>query len=273
MSTFTPTQLSVRQQIINSHALFLKYLDSNNINKLIHLFTNGDIIKYIDDERKIRGLYDPNLTIKSILFGTDKNDSTLLLEIKKNNKVLVHISIHLVAKQFNPQHTGLIHMYKNIHKLKKKNILKKPLLYALIKVEHPVNKPHSLSFSIADGYTTNQSIKNAAKYDPEIQKEMDVIITVLNRIFDEDNKDYYIGDTNKLYYIHNKTNNVLQNINNHSKLSTRKNKGVRMFPNFSLDPPIILNKTNRATTRKINRKHKTKSSIKNNNQNNILNLI
>jgi hypothetical protein len=270
MATFTPTQLSVRQPIVNSHIIFTNFLDSDIINKLVHLFANGDIIKYIEDERNAKQLYDPNITIKSFVFGTNNSDSTLLLEINKNSKALLHISIHLVANQLKPENAGLIHFFKNIHKIKKKkNIIHKPLVYALIKVEKPINKPKSLKFSIANGYTTNKRITNAGKYDTELQNEMNVIITVLNRLFDEDNKNFYVGyknyyvsntnyyftPINKLYPIHNQTNNVLQNINNHSKLRTRKNKGTRMLPTLSHDPPIITAKNTRATTRKRNRRN------------------
>lgn len=38
-----------------------------------------------------------------------------------------------------------------------------------------------------------------AGYDADIKKEMDVITTVLNRLFDEDDIDYYIGDYHKKY--------------------------------------------------------------------------
>lgn len=256
MATFTPQQLAIRQQILNSHTNFGNFLDSDIINKLINLFDNGDIIKYIKDERTLRGLNNIGVSIKSVVFGTKDNKSTILLEIKKNNKVLVHISIHLIANQLSSKNAGLIHFYKNIHKkVLKANISKKPLLYALIKVEKSVNKPHSLEFSIANGYTTNQSIKNAIKYDSEIQQEMDVIITVLNRLFDEKNKDFYVGNTNKLIPIHNQTNNILQNINNHSTLTMRKNKGVKMLPTLSQDPPLPMVRSTRATTRKVTRRN------------------
>ena len=56
---------------------------------------------------------------------------------------------------------------------------------------------------------------------------MDVILTVLNRIFDEDNTEFYIGNKYKAREISNNTNKVLNNINIHSLLITRKNKGSK----------------------------------------------
>jgi hypothetical protein len=268
MVNFTQNQLDVRKSIIDSHTRFGKFLDSDITNKLINIFTNGDIIKYIKDERKAKGLNNAGIKIKTKVSGTKNNKSSLYLNIEKNGKHLVHLSIHLIANKLNSKNAGLIHFYKNIFDLKTAPS-KKPLLYALIKVEKPANKPKSLEFSIANGYTTNQSIQNADTYNPELHQEMDVIITVLNRLFDEKNtefyvgfKNYYINDTNyyftplhKFYPIHNQTNNILQNINNHSRLTKRKNKGVKMLPILSQAPPLVLPKTTRATTRKVTRRN------------------
>ena len=114
----------------------------------------------------------------------------------------------------------MIHIYKNIYKNINASVAKKSL-YALISVKRPINKQHSLEFSIDDGYTT-PNVANAYLYDPEIQKEMDVIIAVLNRIFDEDNKEYYIGNKDRLVSIHSRTNNVLENINKRTAFVSRK---------------------------------------------------
>lgn len=270
MVKFTQKQLGVRKPIIKSHTRFGKFLDSDIINKLITLFTNGDIIKYIKDERKAKGLNNAGIKIKTKVSGTKNNKSSLYLNIEKNGNKFLHLSIHLIANKLNSENAGLIHFYKNIfNSTAKANISKKPLVYALIKVEQPVNKPKSLNFSIANGYTTNKRITNAGKYDNELQNEMNVIITVLNRLFDEKNKEFYVGFKNyyinntnyyftpihKFYPIHNQTNNVLQNINNHSGLTKRKNKGVKMHPILSQAPPLALSKTTRATTRRTNRKN------------------
>jgi hypothetical protein len=68
---------------------------------------------------------------------------------------------------------------------------------------------------------------------------MDAIIAILNYLFDEKNTEFYIGDPNKLYSIHKNTNNILNNINKHSKHTTRKNKGIKMFDIISINKPII----------------------------------
>jgi hypothetical protein len=113
----------------------------------------------------------------------------------------------------------------------------------------PKDKPNSLVFSIdREYYKTNVSSNtiNTNMLDMEINKEMDVIITVLNRLFDETDTDYYIGDNNKLVLLNNNVNNVLNNINTHSVLISRKNKGTKTIlgrdtnkPNFTTNRHIF----------------------------------
>jgi hypothetical protein len=59
---------------------------------------------------------------------------------------------------------------------------------------------------------------------------MDIILTILNRLFDEDNYEYYIGYDKEITNIHNQTNNTARIINTHKKYATRKNKGKTYFP-------------------------------------------
>lgn len=185
------------------------------------------------------------------------------MSIKKNNIDFIHLSIHIAPKELKPTKTGLIHIYKEIYKNINTSIPKQ-LLYALISVQQPTDKPNSLEFSIAYGYNTID-VPNAHLYDPEIQQEMNVIIAVLNKIFDENNKEYYIG--NKIYPIHNKANIVLKNINTRTKYTVRKNIGKTLMP--ELTNTTIFNikeksnkikyiKKNKRMTRKI-KKNSTKN--------------
>ena len=92
MALYSSSDLSRRDKIIQTHKLFGNFLDSTVINNLVYLFddkTNNNtynrITKYIEDERKLRGLDDSNVIIKSEVYGHNANNSTLYLEIKKNN--------------------------------------------------------------------------------------------------------------------------------------------------------------------------------------------
>jgi hypothetical protein len=252
-----PTPTLQRNLVIESHKLLWRFLDATMINKLVNLFddkynsSNEKICKYIENERIVQGLDASGVTVKSEVYGYDHSNSTLFLKIQKNNIDFLHLSIHLSPKSFNPKDAGLIHMVKNFYTTPKFKIEKKNK-YVLISIKQQSHKPNSLYFSIEDGYTT--PINGAHLYDPEIQKEMNVIITVLNRLFDENNAEFYIGEQNNIFPIHNNTNTILKNINNHSQIVSRKNKGSRMYPPLNVNKPRLLTKY----TRKTLKKHKPK---------------
>lgn len=219
-----------RNKILQSQKLFVKFLNIDLINELIYLFEgngNEKITKYIEDERRKRGLSDDNINIESIFYGVEVDNPTLNLTIFKNNKKYLHLSIHLRVKDLKTKNSGVIHIRKNIYNAKTKKRQKK-LLYALISVVEPADKSKSLIFSIENGYNT-KGITNVHLYDKEIQEEMDVIITVLNRLFDENDKLYYIGKNKDFVNIHNKTNNTVETLNKFINHTTRKNKGKTYF--------------------------------------------
>lgn len=232
---------------MESHKIFGTSLDTNMVNKLVQLFDNKvqkhsnpnyKIAKFIENERKARRLNTSDITVSSEVYGENCNNSTLFLIIRKNNIDILHLSIHLAVKSLNPKSSGIIHISKNICKKIKISKNNKIRPYVLISVQQPIDKPHSLEFSIAEGYNTLNA-SNAALYDPMLQQEMDVIITVLNRIFDENNKEFYIGNSYNYVQIHNNTNAVLKNINNHREHVTRKNAGTRVMPLInSIEPPL-----------------------------------
>ena len=87
---------------------------------------------------------------------------------------------------------------------------------------------------------------NAHLYDLWLQKEMNVIITVLNRLFDEDNDMYYIGSESRIYSVHNQTNNTLNVINRYNNHYTRRNKGKKLYPPFSNSQNNIIIRRNHA---------------------------
>ncbi len=260
MLQYTTNDLIQRNNIIQSQLLFMKYLNKDIINRLIYLFdtkSNNNIVKYTEKERKNKGLNNSNVEVISEIYGTNKNKSSLFLIIKKNKIDFIHFTIHLCLNELKPEDNGIIHFSKDIYfdvinKLVISKTKLKKHIYALISVKQPDGKPNSLEFSIGYGYNT-LGIPNSHIYDPEIQQEMDVIITVLNRLFDENNKEYYIGikngiknnikNTDLLTNIHFKTNNVLNDINTHTKIVTRKNKGIRLGPNKSSEPSFKLNYT------------------------------
>jgi hypothetical protein len=245
MAVYSPDELYKRSIVLESHKELGNYLNADIINRLIHLFDNSivngnpKIIRYIANERNIRGL-DDSITITCSVHFSKRFGYTLILDIKKNNRSIIHLTIHLVLHQLNPQNTGMIHFGKNIYNGKNTRS-KKIKSYAIILVEPVLGKPNSLHFSIGDGYNTPH-VKNANVYDPIIQQEMDVIITVLNRIFDENNNEFYIGKPRESFYnIHLTTNSILENMNKHTNIVTRKNKGHMMLPLFYNNTYFVIN--------------------------------
>ena len=242
-----PISNVMHPRFIRSHRTLGPFLDRFMINRLNTLFkNNGRVTEFVKEERRRRGLDEANTTVESMVYGTDRNNSTLLLIIKRDGKEFIHLTIHLSPKElgFTIKSTGIVHIVKNIYNkyvTRKKNYLAKSL-YA---VYRPQGKSHSLQFRIVERYTTpenpekpekSESVSIINQYDDEVKQEMDVLTSVLNKLFDEDDREHYVGDYDAVHHIsqNNKkannvepnTNNILRNINLHSNAITRKNKGV-----------------------------------------------
>lgn len=269
MKLYTQEQLNRREIILQTHKNFDKFLDVDIINTLINLFDdtpdkfldkNKKITKYVEDERKMRKLSSSNVKFRSHVFGENNNNSSLIFIIVKDDKDFLHITIHLSLKYLESRDTGMIHIYKDIYEpnVSKK---KKSLIYALISVRKTINKPNSLVFSIADGYDTPAIVKDVDLYDEDIQKEMSVIIGVFNKLFDEANEEYYVGLNKNISFIHNKTSNVITNMNQHTEHITRKNRGSKIIP-FSNNKTIFeINRRRNNRNRKTRRHKRSNSNI------------
>jgi hypothetical protein len=266
MSQQINQQLQSKHRIIQTHAQFCNFLDAEIVNTLVHLFESNTISKYIQDERIVQGINTSNIEISSNVTIEGTHKSSLYLNIKKNDLDYIHLSIHLCITNLNPEKQGIVHMFKNVFNnltrdatmTKSKLRRLKPRMYALITVHQPINKPNSLEFTIENEYLTT-NVPNANKNDTELQKEMRVVLNVLNRLFDENNTEYYIGDKKNIINIHNKTNAILENINKYTNYATRKNRGVLLGPKSSNQPSFLINQTvfkKNRKTRKVHSKHK-----------------
>jgi hypothetical protein len=114
-------------------------------------------------------------------------------------------------------------------------------------------------------------VQKIGNRDAELQTEMKVIIDVLNRLFDEENPNYYIGngrisiypgDENSLTL----TNRVLKNINKTS-IVPRSNKNTMMYP--ANQGRLTLFNGENIEKYKMSRKNKTRrvKRIRNKNRN------
>ena len=104
MVTYTQQELLNRNKIIQSQIQFGDFLDSYIINKLIILFDKNNksdksIVKYIENERKLREYNNLNIEVKSEVYNIDENTPTILVKIIKNSIEFIHLSIHLNTLQ------------------------------------------------------------------------------------------------------------------------------------------------------------------------------
>ena len=200
--TYSPEELQRRLDIFKTHALLIDFLTADIINTLVHLFdetccdgehfTHRTITGFIEEERRLRGLDSNDVEIRSKAEKKPniKGNSSFVLDIKKRGQPFIHFTIHLVSHTQDPSREGMLHIVKDIYTvIRSRRDFDK--YYALLKVEKPNRK--SLRFSIADGYDTVGS-PLAAQYDEEVKQEMDVIVAVLNKMFDACNDDYFVGD-------------------------------------------------------------------------------
>jgi hypothetical protein len=275
-SMYSNHNLQIRSDILDTQTLFINFITADIMDALVHLFSEEccehrdkhiTIAKLIKDERDRQHLVD-NVTISSCAYkdATRNGSSNIVLDIHKDGKKFLHLTIHLSIHSLHPKDAGILHFLKDIYTIKHSS-RKYERHYALIKVDQP--HPESLHFSIGYGYHTSGA-KNAMIYDKEVQQEMDVVIAVLNRLFDSSDE-YYVGKVrNDPIEIINRTNVLLKNMNNHTKIATRKNKGKMMGPKWNNTPYINVESVPNSVqhsmvsrSRKVNHRT-TRKKVKNN---------
>jgi hypothetical protein len=224
--------------IVKSHKSFGFVMNRFMLNRLNALFkNNGKVTEFVREERRRRGLDETNITVGSSVYGIEKNNPTLFIVIKKNNIDFIHLSIHLAPEVLGLtiKGTGIVHIVKNIY-TNHISIKKYHLIKSMYAVYQPPGKPHSLQFRIAERYTTPELVSKTNKYDDEVKQEMDVLTTVLNQLFDEDDREHYVGDYDAIHVdsnnkqeaipIESNTDNILRIMNLRTNAFTRKNKGI-----------------------------------------------
>jgi hypothetical protein len=223
------------------------------------------ITDYVKEEWKKHHMNDPTITVRSEIYGyIDKNTKkinkitpSLHLQIQQNGRDLVHLSIHLIIASLEPKHTGIIHFYKNEYKNKTKyhpRIVARNH-YSLIKV-HPFH--HSLQFSINYGYHTKGVTNQNVTIETLIQEHMNIIVNVLNSIFDETNT-RYIGHKN-IAEIHPLINETVKAMNDKNTHSSRSDKHITMM--IDIQTPMTISGTSKP--RKTSIRRQTRKRSKNN---------
>lgn len=160
------------------------------------------ITNYILEELNTLHINTSFIKVTSMIYGYNSDNTTLLIEIMKNGQNYIHFTLHLAPTRLNANKSGSIHFKKNVYH--SRQIIKNPFLqYALIKINWSQNKPDSLIFSLVDEYTSRVTCRKQEN-DAELQIYMEVILRILNRLFDEDNIQYYVGYRNILLPSHQK---------------------------------------------------------------------
>ena len=244
------------QNIANSHQHLGSFFDESILANLTHLFDANpiyndpkhNIVAYIVNEHTKQQIPTNDLIISSVVHGISKGDPMLIAKIKYKNKPLVHFTIHLAPDRLNKSAHGMVHLVKNIYQNSRKYGTLKNRGRVRLFVSIPQNKPRSLHFTIMDG--RNPPKKGNTTNDYIVQREMDILITVMNKIFDENDHYHYVGNfqlpgqmvnINVLPPIrpyHTNMPTIAQQINTYGLAITRKNKGAPyVIP--AVDPSLL----------------------------------
>lgn len=196
------------------------------INRLNVWFKNdGKITEIVRKERRRRGLEEVNTTVHSLVYGTNKENSSLQLMIKKHGKDFIHLTIHLAPEYLktDERDAGMVHVVKNVYK-SVASTRQTHYLRAIYAIEKIQDKPHSFHFSIQQRYDTPHIHNMVDQHDDGVKQEIDVMTAVLNQIFDETNENY-VGSAHP-EPIEQNTDNILRNMNTRTTYIKRKNVGI-----------------------------------------------
>lgn len=222
-----PISDAIKIHSIYSHMRFNLLFDCFVINHLNKIFkNNGKVTDFVREERRRRGLEETNTTVESLVYGTNKMNTTFQLMIKKYDKNFIHLTIHLAPEylKVGKKDSGMVHIVKDIYApiiSGKKDYL----LHSIYTIEKVLGKSRSLHFSIQRRYSTPYNHDIINHYDDEVKKEMNVITAILNQLFDEEDKEHYVGQPTQIS-IENNTNNILRNMNTRTTYIKRKNIGT-----------------------------------------------
>jgi hypothetical protein len=278
---YSDAELQERKTVLDSHHILGKFLTRNILNELLKMFDHTSqynskkITNILQNVRKEQMLNNSNIEIKSEFYNINPkpnkpNDHRhgLHLQLIKNGNEFLHLTIFLEPGSIEPTSQGMIHFSKNIYTTPKLSKSTKHLPYAVIKVEQI--SPKSLHFTLGTGHDT-KDLQHINRYNTDIKKEMNAMLTTLNRLFNE-NDELYIGKPKNMIDIHQYTNNTLRIINDKLPLYNRNNKGnyyIQHNKNFHYYKPSTKKSNRKYSTRKS---HTTRKNIYNSNIESHLNL-
>jgi hypothetical protein len=209
---------------------------------------NHNIITYIYKEHlKASTPVPADITYISKVHKPTSDDPMYILEVYKGNIKLIHLTIHIAPTYLDPQYHGMIHIVRNVYNQKKYGMRKAAITMRIQAFKDPA-KPQSRTFKII-GSRLPPSHPNAQQYDADVTRESDILIKVLNNIFDEKKTHAYANNeiasrkVNNTYIPfsvppHTHTNPIAMKINSHKQTPySRGNKG--QYHNIPAITPVI----------------------------------
>jgi hypothetical protein len=198
---------------------------------------NHNIITYIYKEHINEGTpVPPDITYISKVHKPTDDDPKYILEVYKGKIKLIHLTIHIAPTSLKRKHHGMIHIVRNVYNNPKKYGTRKNYATMRIQAFKDTAKPQSRAFKIV-GNRSPPPHPNAQQYDADVTRESDILIKVLNNIFDE--RKTYLYANNEIAsrkvnhtYIppsvppHTHTNPIAMKINSHNQtIFSRGNQG------------------------------------------------
>lgn len=265
----------LRANAISTHPYLGYYLDGNVINHLVFLFGEQyrdyklypnqppkRIETYIEKEHLIMGIPLIDLSYNGMAYGYEKSvtstadrfdaSPTFLVEVLYEGKILLHLTIHLALEVLPKDKAGMIHFDRDIYKKNGQYPIKGLDTHVVIRVNRMNQNGNSLQFSILDDYDTPtdaslQHINNM------ILQEMNIIIRVLNKMFNPTNRDYSVQEI--IFPMNPITDIITNQMNTLGIVAPRRNKGKRYVPEAWRDqnvPTVNIGKYTKSNRTKKN---------------------
>jgi hypothetical protein len=200
MSSDYTTTIQQRRRIHRSHLLLSRFMSLHTINQLLHIFdpiilnddvTTHHIRKYILNENTKQGINmnKRNLSISTVV-SDPANNPTCIAKILYHGRPFLHLSIHLAPTDKEIDNHGMIHLVKDYYCVGRK-VMPIGECRVRIKVTSIDDKPGSLSFELNDDIPPPADADTSM--EPIMKTEMDILMTVLNRLFNQNEPWYYVG--------------------------------------------------------------------------------
>ena len=134
-------------------------------------------------------MYNNWLSIDTVV-SDPANNPTCIAKFLYRGRPFLHLSIHLAPTDQDIDHHGMIHLLKDYYCVGSR-VMPADKCRVRIKVTSIDDKPESLSFELIDDSAPPADADTSM--EPIMKTEMDILMTVLNRLFNQNEPWYYVG--------------------------------------------------------------------------------